>query len=159
MQASVFSRSRHFQNVGVNCLVGSSALELAILVLKRFHLRDVADFHAAELRFPAVKRRRADPVAAAKILGREARVVLLEDGDDLRLGEPGLLHGWSPSRPVTSEFSTYSGAFLGYTSERRRVNGELNSRARGVFGSFFAVERRRETFGVESAPTKAFGCP
>jgi hypothetical protein len=88
-------------------LIGDDALEPAIIVLERFHLGDVADFHAAELRFPDIKRSRADAVAAAEILGRDAGLVLFEDGDDLRLGEPGLFHGWSPSRPVASEFSTY----------------------------------------------------
>jgi len=65
------------------------------------------DFHAAELRLPSVKRSWTDAVVPAEILGSDAGLVLFENGDDLRLGEPGLFHWWSPSRPVASEFSTH----------------------------------------------------
>jgi hypothetical protein len=47
----------------------------------------------------------------AQIPGRNAGLVRFENGDDLRLAEPGLLRGWSPSRPVALEFHLFPEPF------------------------------------------------
>src|SRR5690606_31153867 len=50
---------------------------------------------AAVLRLPLVVGRNADAGLPADVLDRHAGVGLLEDRDDLGLGETGLLHGTS----------------------------------------------------------------
>src|SRR5690606_31158487 len=50
---------------------------------------------AAVLRLPLVVRRHADAGLPANVLDRHSSVGLLEDRDDLGLGETGLLHGTS----------------------------------------------------------------
>ena len=82
------SRGDQLQGVDVERLIGDDALQAAILVLERTHFRDVADFHAAELRLPFVKRGTADSKLAADIAGLRAGVGLLNGSDDLRFGEP-----------------------------------------------------------------------
>lgn len=107
MPALEVSRGDNLERINVQRLVRYDALQATILILERSHLRDVADFHAAEFGLPAIEGRRTDAVSAAKILGCDAGFVFFKDADDLRFGKPGFFHGWSPSRPLASEFSTY----------------------------------------------------
>jgi len=52
--------------------------------------------------------------------------VFFEDADDLRFGKSRLLHGWSPSRPLASEFSTY---FRGpYRATRQKPQKRVSPR-------------------------------
>lgn len=74
-------------------LIGNDPFQTAVLVLKRTHLGDVADFHPAELGFPRIERRWTDPVPLTEILCRRAGFMLFEHADDLAFAEPGLLQG------------------------------------------------------------------
>lgn len=60
--------------------------------MQRSHLRDVAEFHAAELGLPLVKGVRTHAVFAAEVLGRYAGIVLFYDRNDLSVAESGLSH-------------------------------------------------------------------
>jgi hypothetical protein len=62
VQASEVSLGDDLEHVDMQHLIGDDPLQSSILVLERAHLRDVADFHAAELRLPFVKGRRADSI-------------------------------------------------------------------------------------------------
>jgi ubiquinone/menaquinone biosynthesis C-methylase UbiE len=81
-----------FERIVLKGHVRDNPFETAIFVLEGLHLGHIADFHAAKLRFPFVKRCGADAVLAAELVGVRAGVGLLDDTDDLRLGEPGLTH-------------------------------------------------------------------
>src|SRR5690606_31055416 len=70
-------------------------LELGVLGLELPNPLEVGRLHAAVLRLPLVVRGDADAGLPAQILDRDAGVSLLEDRDDLGLGESGLLHGTS----------------------------------------------------------------
>src|SRR5215469_17138849 len=67
-------------------------LELAVFILECLQPAGVGHLHAAVLRTPRVKRRIADPVLAAQLDDRNARLVLLQHLDDLLLAEPSLAH-------------------------------------------------------------------
>src|SRR3546814_6488033 len=56
---------------------------------------DVCSSDLAVLRLPLVVGRHADAGLPADVLDRHAGIGLLEDRDDLGLGETGLLHGTS----------------------------------------------------------------
>ncbi len=119
MQALEFSRRGHLEDIDVERLIGDDAFEATILVLKRLHLRDVADFHAPKLRFPVVKRSGADAVLSAEILSCDAGFVLFEDADDLRFAEPRLFHGRSLLEAGGLRIlHLFPEPFSGYTSQR-----------------------------------------
>src|SRR5215813_8120691 len=62
-------------------------LQLAVFILERLQLAGVGYLHAGVLRTPRVERRVADPVFAAQLNDRDARLVLLQHVDDLLLAE------------------------------------------------------------------------
>src|SRR5690606_8470474 len=89
-------------------------LEPGVLGFQLLDPLQVRRLHAAVLRLPLVVRRRADAGLPADVLDRHTGVGLLEHGDDLGLGESGLLHGtsWLGNVPEssTSVVSTYWGS-------------------------------------------------
>ena len=66
----------------------SSFFSLPVLLLERLQPLGVGHLHAAVLRPPRVERRVADPVLAAQLRSRCPGLLLLQDPDDLLLGEP-----------------------------------------------------------------------
>src|SRR5690606_793483 len=90
------------------------ALESGVLGLQLLDPLQVRCLHAAVLGLPLVVRGRTDAGLPADVLDRDAGVGLLEDRDDLGLGESGLLHGtsWLQNVPEssTSVVSTYWGS-------------------------------------------------
>jgi hypothetical protein len=83
-------------------LIGDDPLQSTILVLERTHLRDIADFHAAELGLSLVTRRRANAVTSAELGGVRAGLRFLDDADDLGFRKPGLTHLGDSLRPVAA---------------------------------------------------------
>ena len=80
------------------------ALQAAVLLLKVLQLLELACVQAAILRLPLVEGRVADLVLSAQISHLHARLMLLEDGNDLVFGELALSHGYlvlkvAPGRP------------------------------------------------------------
>jgi hypothetical protein len=75
--------------------VGQKPLELGVLVLKLLEPLGLGHIHPAKLSLPTVKRRYADPVLAAHLGGRNARLLLAQYRNDLLFREPRSLH-----RPV-----------------------------------------------------------
>src|SRR6516162_5443543 len=75
-------------------------LQLAVFILERLQLAGVGYLHAGVLRTPRVERRVADPVLAAQLNDRDARLVLLQHLDDLLLAEPSLAHSSVSSRRI-----------------------------------------------------------
>ena len=82
------------------------------LDLQRAKTLGFRHFQTAELRLPLVEGRRADPVATAYLDRRHARLLLLQNPDNLLFAEPAALHavrlffvGLYP-KPVTSQGST-----------------------------------------------------
>src|SRR5690606_18727201 len=90
------------------------ALEPGVLGFQLLDPLQVRRLHAAVLGLPLVVRGRTDAGLPADVLDRDAGVGLLEDRDDLGLGETGLLHGtsWLQNVPEssTSVVSTYWGS-------------------------------------------------
>jgi hypothetical protein len=71
---------------------GQQPLELGVLGFELAQALGFRDLHAAELGAPLVKRRIAEAAIAAQLLDRHAGLGLLEEADDLFLGESALLH-------------------------------------------------------------------
>lgn len=69
--------------------IGNDFAQPAVFILQRAHLRDFADFHAAELPLSLVEGVRADAVLVAELFGAGTRIVLFDDADDLRVAESG----------------------------------------------------------------------
>src|SRR5690606_10054377 len=70
-------------------------LEPGVLGFQILDPTQLRGLQAAVLRLPLVVRRHADAGLPADVLDRHSSVGLLEDRDDLGLGETGLLHGTS----------------------------------------------------------------
>src|SRR5262249_33405502 len=77
--------------------VGDQALQPAVLMFEGAQSPRLVYFEPGVFGLPAVERLLADGVAAAKISALRAGLRLLQDPDDLLLGEPLALHrGASP---------------------------------------------------------------
>src|SRR5690606_36112273 len=74
---------------------GVHPLEPGVLRFQVLDTPQLGGLQAAVLRLPLVVGRNADAGLPADVLDRHAGVGLLEDRDDLGLGETGLLHGTS----------------------------------------------------------------
>ena len=72
-------------------------LQLGVLVFQRLQPFGVRHLQAAVLGLSFVKRRARDPVLAADISSRRARLLLTQDPDDLFFRESTWFHG--PSLP------------------------------------------------------------
>jgi hypothetical protein len=72
---------------GLEALFGIHLLEPAVLVLQLLHAGHEGSVHAAELGTPLVERGVADAVLTAQLRDGRADFGLLEDGDDLAIGE------------------------------------------------------------------------
>ncbi len=101
--------------------VGEQALQLGVLILERLQTLGFRHFHAAELRLPGVERGAADPVLAADIGSRDARLLLTQHGDDLLLAEPRSLHG--PVLPSVRTLASSGGHRRGHRRTNRTVVG------------------------------------
>src|SRR5690606_9845153 len=75
--------------------LGVHPLEPGVLRFQVLDTPQLGGLQAAVLRLPLVVGRNADAGLPADVLDRHAGVGLLEDRDDLGLGETGLLHGTS----------------------------------------------------------------
>lgn len=73
--------------------LGVHALVLRQLALDFLETLEVRGSEATVLRFPLLVRRGADAVLAARILDRHSGLGLVQDRDDLALGESRFLHG------------------------------------------------------------------
>ena len=109
MPALEVSRGDNLKCIDVQRLVGNDPLQAAIFVLKRSHLRDVADVHTAKLRFPLVERRATNAEFTADIGGLGAGLRLLDRRDDLAFGESGFLHVRLLARREPQEFALFRG--------------------------------------------------
>ena len=67
----------------VENLLGQKLLQTAVLILERAETPGLRHVEAAVLGFPVVQRRRADPVPATQVRDPRARLVLLDDPNDL----------------------------------------------------------------------------
>src|SRR5690606_33208913 len=67
-------------------------LQALVLLLERFEPLGLGSLHPAVLLLPAIERLLADVVPPADLTRRLGDLGLLEHRDDLRLGEPLLLH-------------------------------------------------------------------
>src|SRR3546814_5962576 len=90
--ASPFFGECFLEQVGTELGVGVHLLQPTVLLLELLHPADHGHIHAAELAAPLVERRRADAVLAAQLRHGRTGLGLLEHGDDLAVGEAGLLH-------------------------------------------------------------------
>lgn len=98
--------------------------------------RHLGYLHPAELRLPLVKGRRADPVAAAYLHRRHARLLLLQDPDNLLFAEPAALH---PSESLRAGLYSFLATFQGSTSlfqhppllTKRRQSSRIRPQAQG----------------------------
>lgn len=79
--------------------LGEQFLELGVFILRRTKPFGLGHFLPAELRFPLVKGRRADPVAAAYF-----RLLLLQYPVNLLLAEPAALHPFDFLRVAPHSF-------------------------------------------------------
>ncbi len=67
--------------------VGEESLQLGVLVLKRPQPLGLRHIHPAEFGFPGVKRRAADPMLAAHLGGRNPRLLLPQNRNNLLFRE------------------------------------------------------------------------
>src|SRR4051794_11905308 len=81
--------------------ISKEPLQLGVLVFQALQALRLRNIHPAELRLPGIKRRRADPVLAAKISCRNPRLLLAQNRHDLFLCKPRSLH-----RPVLPSVRT-----------------------------------------------------
>jgi hypothetical protein len=103
------SRGDNLKRIDVQRLVGNNPLQATIFVLKRSHLRDVADVHATKLRFPLVESRATNAEFTTDIGGLGAGLRLLDRRDDLAFGESGFLHVRLLARRWPLEFALFRG--------------------------------------------------
>jgi hypothetical protein len=82
-RASPLSAGHVLQNRIVEHRFGQELLQLGVLDLKSLQTLGIGYVHAAKLRLVIVEAGRADAVLAANLRRRHARLVLLQDGDDL----------------------------------------------------------------------------
>jgi hypothetical protein len=80
------------ERVHVQVRLGEQPFELGVLGFELAQALGLIDLHAAELGALLVKRRVAETAVAAQLLDRHAGLGLLEEADDLFLGESALLH-------------------------------------------------------------------
>src|SRR3954454_5699226 len=83
-------------------------------MLERLQPLGVRYLHAAELGFPCVKRRAADPVLAAYLSGRDPRLLLPQHRNNLLFREPRSLHG--PVLPSDRTLAPLGGNRGGHSS-------------------------------------------
>src|SRR5579863_6821602 len=87
-RASEFFCHKVLQRRVVEHRVSQQPLQLGVLVLELLEPLGLGYIHAAELCFPGVERRRADPVLAADLGGRKPRRLLPQNPNDLFFREP-----------------------------------------------------------------------
>jgi hypothetical protein len=80
------------ERVHIQVGLGQQPLELGVLGFELARALGFSDLHAAELGAPLVKRRIAEATVAAQLLDWHTGLDLLEEPDDLFLGESALLH-------------------------------------------------------------------
>src|SRR5215210_1471184 len=92
-RASCVFSEKVFQDLVVEGLLSDQPFEPSVLVFQNFQPRRLASFQPAILLLPARASLLADAVLAAERRRCCPRFVLLQDADDLLLGEPGPAHG------------------------------------------------------------------
>lgn len=88
-----FFCQRFLQQIRAELRLDVELLKAAVLVFEFLHPHDQRRIHTAELAAPLVERRRADAVLTAQLGDRASGLSLLENRQDLDVGEPELLHG------------------------------------------------------------------
>jgi hypothetical protein len=106
-------------------------LQTTILILHRLQPLRFTDLHAAELRLPAIERRRADPVLPAQVRSLHLGLMLLQYPDDLLFRVPALLHRQLPrldyERTPVPTGRDFWGQVRGAPPNRRLARTSLSS--------------------------------
>lgn len=87
-----FTLETPFQRFEVQVGLGQQFLELGVLRLNFAQPCGLAGLHPAELGAPLVEGRFAEAAQAAQFVDRHSGFSLLEESDDLLIGESALLH-------------------------------------------------------------------